>query len=81
MQRVRQTVRGHGAPGGDQGLRGDLAAEDARHEGGAAGAAEDVLLDLLQVEQIEEIRQCLVQVGYRPIDLAMIDFMISLVPP
>ena len=45
---------GDRAARGDQGLRGDLAAEDPRDDGGAAAAAEDVLLDLLQVEQIEQ---------------------------
>ena len=51
---------------------------------GAGLAPEDVPLDPLQVEQIEQGIECVVRVGhldYRPIDLAMIDFMISLVPP
>ncbi len=85
---MRDAVRGDGPAGRDQGLGRDLAAEDARYQRRPAGTAEDVLLDLLEVEQIEERRQCLVHGGrvgaripYRPMDLAMIDFMISLVPP
>jgi hypothetical protein len=48
-------VRGDRTPGGDQRLGRDLAAEDAGDDGGPGAAAEDVLLDLLEVEQIEEI--------------------------
>ncbi len=91
MQGVGGPVRGHRAAGGDERLGRDLTAEDARDDGGAGLAAEDVLLDLLQVEQIEEVLKCLVhgtfstgrgcQEPYRPMSFAMIDFMISLVPP
>lgn len=48
-------VRGDRTPGGDQRLGRHLPAEHARDDGGPGPAAEDVLLDLLQVEQIEEI--------------------------
>ncbi len=54
VQGVRRAVVGHGAPGGDQGLGGDLAAEDPGDDGRAAGAAEDVLLDAFQVELGEQ---------------------------
>lgn len=54
VQGVRRAVLGDGAPGGDQGLGRDLAAEDPGHDGRAAGAAEDVLLDALQVELFEQ---------------------------
>ncbi|GAA3062019.1 hypothetical protein GCM10020000_51640 [Streptomyces olivoverticillatus] len=55
VQGVRGAVGGDGAPRGDQRLGRDLPAEDAGHEDGrAGGAAEDVLLDLLQVEQFEQ---------------------------
>ncbi|GAA3233423.1 hypothetical protein GCM10020256_49570 [Streptomyces thermocoprophilus] len=53
-------VRGDRAAGGDERLGRDLPAEDPGDDGGAGATAEDVLLDLLQVEQIEEILQCLV---------------------
>ncbi|GLX52507.1 hypothetical protein Shyhy01_54570 [Streptomyces hygroscopicus subsp. hygroscopicus] len=59
MQGVGGPVRGDRAPGGDQRLRRDLPAEDAGHDGGAGLAAEDVLLDLFEVEQIEEFLECL----------------------
>ncbi|GHH32691.1 hypothetical protein GCM10018773_02130 [Streptomyces candidus] len=59
MQRVREPVRWDRPAGGDQGLRGDLAAEDAGDDRRAAHAPEDVLLDLLQVEQIEQGVKCL----------------------
>ncbi len=54
MQRVRVAVVGHRAAGRDQGLGGDLAAEDARDDGGPAAAAEDVAFDAFQVEQVEQ---------------------------
>ncbi|CAM5336582.1 hypothetical protein SHIRM173S_12016 [Streptomyces hirsutus] len=95
VQGVGGPVRGDGPPGGDQRLRGDLPAEDAGDDGEAGLAAEDVLLDLLEVEQIEEFLECLAhgvsctgacrgqgcRTSYRPMSLAMIVFMISLVPP
>src|SRR5690606_41820270 len=59
VQGVGGPVRGDGPAGGDGGLRGDLPAEDAGDDGGAGPAAEDVLLDLLEVEQIEEVLECL----------------------
>ncbi|GHD45881.1 hypothetical protein GCM10010335_51940 [Streptomyces galbus] len=59
MQGVGVPVPGDRPPGGDQRLRRDLPAEDAGHDGGAGLAAEDVLLDLLEVEQIEEVLECL----------------------
>ncbi|BFO21735.1 hypothetical protein SHKM778_81230 [Streptomyces sp. KM77-8] len=55
VQGVGGPVLGDGPPGGDQRLRRDLPAEDAGDDGAAGVAAEDVLLDLLEVEQIEEI--------------------------
>ncbi len=55
VQGVGEPVLGDRPPGGDQRLGRDLSAEDARDDGGPGLAAEDVLLDLLQVEQIEEI--------------------------
>ncbi len=77
-----------GAARGDERLGRDLAAEHPGHERAAALAPEDVPLDLLQVEQVEQIEQgigTLVHgekvIPYRPMDLAMIDFMTSLVPP
>ena len=91
MQRVRGPVGGDGPPRGDQGLRRHLPAEDTGDGGGAGLAAEDVLLDLLEVEQIEEFLESLthgiscIRQGfpgpYRPMSFAMIVFMISLVPP
>ncbi len=91
VQRVRGPVLGDRPPGGDERLRGDLAAEDPRDDGGPGPAAENVLLDLLEIEQIEEILKCLTHENcctgqslrsvYRPMSFAMIDFMISLVPP
>ena len=54
VQGVGGPVVGDGASGGDERLGRHLAAEDAGDEGRAGCAAEDVLLDLLQVEQIEE---------------------------
>jgi hypothetical protein len=56
---VGRPVRRDGTPGGDQRLGRDLATEDPGDNGGAGLAAEDVLLDRLQVEQIEEILECL----------------------
>lgn len=44
------------APRGDEGLRGDLAAEDAPPRLVEADAPEDVHLDLLEVEQVNEAR-------------------------
>lgn len=55
VQGVGEPVLGDRPPGGDQCLRRHLPAEDARDDGGAGPAAEDVLLDLLDVEQIEQI--------------------------
>ena len=97
MQGVREPVGRDRAARGDQGLGRDLAAEDARDDGGPGPAAEDVLLDPLEVEQIEQVLECLVHrvrgpcltghygpcltASYRPMSLAMIVFMISLVPP
>lgn len=54
MERVRVPVLGDGTPGGDERTGRDLSAEHARDDGGPGLAAEYVLLDLLEVEQIEE---------------------------
>lgn len=54
-RRSSETVRPHG----DQRLGRHLSAEDAGYDGGLGLAAEDVLLDLLKVEQIEETLKCL----------------------
>ncbi len=54
VQRVHRPVALRGAPGGDQGLAGHLAAEDPLQGLLRAAAAEDVDLDLLQVEQVDE---------------------------
>lgn len=90
VQGVREAVLGHGPARRHQRLGGHLAAEDAGDDGGAGLPPEDVPLDPLQVEQIEQgiqgIRSAVLVVrfghlDYRPIDFAMIDFMISLVPP
>ena len=94
MQGVGEPVVGDRAPRGDQRLRRDLSAEDAGDDGGPGLAAEDVLLDLLKVEQIEQGLQVPDSWSqfYRPVisgtlqahvlvSFAMIDFMISLVPP
>ncbi len=62
MQGVRGTVGGDRPPGRDEGLGGDLAAEDPGHDRGTALAAEDVLLDPLQGEQTEQGLQCVVHV-------------------
>src|SRR5690606_18612112 len=60
VQRVDVLAGRHGAPGGDEGLGGDLPAEDALDPLLRAAAAEHVLLDLLQVEQVEHFLQGLV---------------------
>ncbi len=57
VQGVGGPVRGDGAARGDERLGRDLSAEDAGHDRRTAGAPEDVLLDLLQVEQVEQIEQ------------------------
>lgn len=62
MQGVGVASFGDRAPRRDQRLCGDLAPEDAGDDGGAAGAAEDVLLDPLEVEQVEQGLQC--EVGH-----------------
>lgn len=62
VQGVRRPVGGNRAPGRDQGLGGDLAAEDPGDDRGAALAPEDVLLDPLQCEQIEQGPECVVHV-------------------
>lgn len=54
MERVGVPVLGDRTTGGDERLGRDLSAEHARYDGGPGLAAEYVLLDLLQVEQIEE---------------------------
>ena len=90
MQRVGGPLVGDGPARGDQRLRRDLPAEDPGHHRAAARAPEDVLLDPLQVEQIEQGIECcaheenvvqLAESAYRPMSLAMIIFMTSLVPP
>ncbi len=53
-----------GATGGDQGLGGDLATEDALSLLVGLGAAEDVHLDLLEVEQADQLVEV---VGHRTI--------------
>jgi hypothetical protein len=88
---VGRTVLGDGPAGGDQRLGRDLPAEDARDDRGPGPAAEDVLLEPLEIEQLEEDLECLahgdsvvpagVGAAYRPMSFAMIVFMISLVPP
>ena len=55
VQRVHGPVRLHGAPGRDQGLPGDLAAEDPRRAVRRADAAEQVQLEPLEVEQRDEL--------------------------
>ncbi|GAA2338868.1 hypothetical protein GCM10010246_24460 [Streptomyces cuspidosporus] len=63
---MRRAVGRDGAAGRDQGLGGDLAAEDARHQGcRAAGASEDVQVYPFQVEQVEETGQALGRVVVR----------------
>ncbi len=54
VQRVDRAVALHGAPRGHQRLAGDLPAEDPLEGLLRAGAAEDVDLDLLQIEQIDQ---------------------------
>jgi hypothetical protein len=54
VQRVHRPVVGHGPSGGDQRLPGDLAAVHPLDGLVGRPAAEDVDLDLLQVEQVEE---------------------------
>src|SRR5690606_24597549 len=53
-QGVDGPVRRHGAAGGDGRLPGHLAAEDALPPLLGAAAAEDVALDLLQIEQVQQ---------------------------
>ncbi|MFD0331326.1 hypothetical protein ACFQZC_32245 [Streptacidiphilus monticola] len=48
-------VRGDGPPGRDQCLGGDLAAEGAQRRSGVAPAAEQVELDLVEMEEIGEV--------------------------
>ncbi len=55
MQRVHRPVVRHGADRGDEGLAGDLAAEDALPVVVGRAAAEDVDLDALEVEQVDEL--------------------------
>jgi hypothetical protein len=55
VQGVHEPVRGDGAPGGDQGLAGNLAAEDALGADLRADAFERGGVDLLQVENLEEL--------------------------
>ena len=54
---MHRPVVGHRPPGGDQRLPGDLAAVHPLHRLVGRPAAEDVDLDLLQVEQVEELVQ------------------------
>ncbi len=54
MQGVHRPVRRHGPPGGDQRLPGHLPAEHPLPLLIRAAAAEDVQLDLLQVEQFDQ---------------------------
>ena len=54
MQRVHVPGRVHGTSGRDEGLRRDLAAEDPRRALRRAHAAEQVHLELLDVEQRDE---------------------------
>jgi hypothetical protein len=64
VQGVCVPVAGDGAPGGDEGLRRDLAAEDRRNQGRAGLATEDVQLDL---EQIEQGLECLRHAASLPV--------------
>ena len=57
MQRVHGPVRLHGAPGRDQRLPRDLAAEHPRRAVRRADAAEQVQLEPLEVEQRDEVVQ------------------------
>ena len=55
MQRVHRPVVGHGPARRDQRLPGDLPAVDPLHGLVGRPAAEDVDLDLLQVEQVQQL--------------------------
>ncbi len=54
---MHRAVRRHGTPGGDQRLPGDLPAVHPLHRLVGRLAAEDVDLDLFQVEQVEELAE------------------------
>ncbi len=66
MQRVHRPVGVDGAPGGDQRLRRDLAAEDALLVLVRARAPEQVHLERLELEELDQVverraRCCLVR--------------------
>ncbi|GHJ18887.1 hypothetical protein TPA0909_05010 [Streptomyces albus] len=63
VQGVRQPPLGNGTAGGDQRLGRGPGPRRPGDEGGPAAAAEDVLLDPLQVEQIEQGRQFVTHTG------------------
>ncbi len=56
---MHRAVSGHGPPRGDQRLPGHLPAEHPLHPLVRAAAAEDVDLDLLQIQQIDQVVQSL----------------------
>ena len=55
MQRVHRHRRLDGAGTGDERLRGHLAAEHPLQQGVGLGAAEEVEVDRLEVEQLHEL--------------------------
>jgi hypothetical protein len=63
MQRVHWPVGGNGTAGGDQRLPCHLAPEDPLPPVVGAAAAEDIGLDLLQVEQVDQAIECLAHVA------------------
>ena len=63
VQGVHRPVRRHRTPGRDQRLARHLPAEHPLHPHIRADAAEDVFLDLLQVEELEEPVQRLTHDG------------------
>jgi hypothetical protein len=54
MERVDRAVGRSGPAGGDQGLAGDVAAEDALAPLVRLASPEQVLLDRLEVEELEQ---------------------------
>ena len=55
VQRVHEPLRVDGAAGGDQGLAGDLAAEDPLRADRRAHPPEGRLVDLLEVEHLQQL--------------------------
>lgn len=60
-----ESVFGHRASRGDQRLAGDLSTEDPLRPFGRTAAAENVHLDLLQVEDVEQFPEAFFPGPYR----------------